>query len=62
MKSSEFAARINEHCSPARERKKKAVALAHIEHGQFQALRREARRERMRRDDDSRGQQRGEDA
>ena len=58
MEISEFAASIDQHRAPAREGKKKAVALSHVKHRQFQTLRREARRKGMRRDDCSRGQQR----
>ena len=57
MKISEFAAPVDQHRAPAREGKKKAVALAHIEHRQFQALWREARRKRISRDDCGSGEQ-----
>src|SRR6266851_2892743 len=38
MKISDFAAPIDQHRAPARERKKKAVALADVQHRQFQML------------------------
>src|SRR5580700_9555093 len=50
MKISKFAAPIDQHRAPAREGKKKAVALAHVEYRQFQTLGSETRRKWMRGD------------
>src|ERR1700730_9717998 len=55
MKIAEFATSIDQHRASPREGEEKAVALAHVEHGQFQAMRREMRGEWMRGDDSSSG-------